>query len=233
MSCNRLHNATFLPAWAFGPWRYVAPVGPMTAQYGPAPAPANLSPRQAKAAGLMTSGTCGPRFIGSFGNADLEPLLVSRLQARLRNLGSTLYKLTWKPWVMPSGHLRSRLRASVRRTSETVRTGWVTPTSRDHKDSPGMVAQRDGKDRIDQLPRQAYLVGWPTPHTSASTGAGTQGRAGGLNIQSAAALAGWPTATANDAEKRGTVSYRPDKPNGLNATASLSGWPTTRATLKI
>lgn len=26
-----------------------------------------------------------------------------------------------------------------------------------------MVAQRDGKDRLDQLPRQAYLAGWPTP----------------------------------------------------------------------
>jgi hypothetical protein len=25
-----------------------------------------------------------------------------------------------------------------------------------------MVAQRDGKDRNDQLPRQAYLAGWPT-----------------------------------------------------------------------
>jgi hypothetical protein len=26
-----------------------------------------------------------------------------------------------------------------------------------------MVAQRDGKERADQLPRQAYLAGWPTP----------------------------------------------------------------------
>ena len=28
-----------------------------------------------------------------------------------------------------------------------------------------MVAQRDGKERLDQLPRQAYLAGWPTPNT--------------------------------------------------------------------
>lgn len=40
---------------------------------------------------------------------------------------------------------------------------WVTPTSRDHKDGPNLVAQRNGKDRIDQLPRQAYLSAWPTP----------------------------------------------------------------------
>lgn len=37
--------------------------------------------------------------------------------------------------------------------------GWVTPTSRDWKDSAGMTAQRDGKERLDQLPRQAYICG--------------------------------------------------------------------------
>lgn len=44
--------------------------------------------------------------------------------------------------------------------------GWVTPTSRDWKDSSGMTAQRDGKERLDQLPRQAFMTGWPTPTTS-------------------------------------------------------------------
>lgn len=38
-------------------------------------------------------------------------------------------------------------------------TSWVTPTSRDWKDSAGMTAQRDGKERLDQLPRQAYTCG--------------------------------------------------------------------------
>lgn len=37
--------------------------------------------------------------------------------------------------------------------------GWVTPTTRDWKDTPGMTAQRDGKERLDQLPRQAYTAG--------------------------------------------------------------------------
>lgn len=37
--------------------------------------------------------------------------------------------------------------------------GWVTPTSRDWKYSSGMTAQRDEKDRLDQLPRQAYTCG--------------------------------------------------------------------------
>lgn len=37
--------------------------------------------------------------------------------------------------------------------------GWVTPTTRDWKDTSGMTAQREGKDRLDQLPRQAYTAG--------------------------------------------------------------------------
>ncbi|AIS12627.1 hypothetical protein JM49_13355 [Pseudomonas chlororaphis subsp. aurantiaca] len=49
---------------------------------------------------------------------------------------------------------------SSRKTVEVVAyhlTGWTTPTTRDHKDTPGMKATRDSKERNDQLPRQAYL----------------------------------------------------------------------------
>lgn len=44
-----------------------------------------------------------------------------------------------------------------------VLAAWTTPTSRDWKDTSGMTAQRDGKERLDQLPRQAFMTGWPTP----------------------------------------------------------------------
>lgn len=47
-----------------------------------------------------------------------------------------------------------------------VLAAWVTPTSRDWKDSAGMTAQREGKERLDQLPRQAFMTGWPTPTTN-------------------------------------------------------------------
>lgn len=47
-----------------------------------------------------------------------------------------------------------------------VLAAWTTPTSRDWKDTSGMTAQRDGKDRLDQLPRQVFMTGWPTPTTS-------------------------------------------------------------------
>ena len=177
---------------------YAWPDGRVTDQSGRLAARASLSARQAKALGLMTSGTCGLTPNGSSSSAALSNSLVSKLRAATQTLGSTLYTLTWKPWATPSGVSRFRLRASVRRISETALTGWPTPQARDHfpahtpeyiaakkaqghgmanlndavtlagwttpsardwKDTPGMTAQRDGKDRVDQLPRQAFLAG--------------------------------------------------------------------------
>jgi hypothetical protein len=83
-------------------------------------------------------------------------------------------------------------------------TGWVTPSSRDWKDSPGMaLARRDGRARLDQLPRQAQLAGWPTP-------CGQDGPHGGPaqgadRLPGAAALAAWNTPAASD----GTGGKRP------------------------
>lgn len=43
-------------------------------------------------------------------------------------------------------------------------SGWTTPSARDWKDTPGMATVRpDGRNRMDQLPRQAALAGWKTP----------------------------------------------------------------------
>ena len=163
MNLENSHSVTSSLASESGHLPCETPVGLTTDQCGQVRVPANLSARQVKAMGLMTSGTSGLIGIGSSASADLQRCLENRLQVRLLNLGSTLYKLTWKEWTTPSGVSRFRLRASVPRTSATVLTGWVTPTSRDHKDSPGMVAQRDGKDRVD-------LAGWPTPVTNDGTG---------------------------------------------------------------
>ena len=96
---------------------------------------------------------------------EFQERLTLKMMERLEGLGSTLYSATWKAQVTPARRLLFRVRAVVLRTFETGSTGWVTPAARDWKDSPGMTAQRDGADRLDQLPRQAYLAGWPTPNT--------------------------------------------------------------------
>ncbi len=105
----------------------VAQDGQIVARHGQHHAHASLSARQAKALGLLTSGTYGPPHIGLSASAALSWSLASNLAALTRTTGSTLYKLTWKPWAMPSGRLRFRLRASARRTRETVLIGWPTP----------------------------------------------------------------------------------------------------------
>jgi len=101
--------------------------------------------------------------------------------------------------------------------------GWVTPTVRDWKDSPGMVAQRDGKDRVDQLPRQAYLAGWQTPTATNmgrldETAQETRRQfresivrkilAPGCMEEQAILYAGWSTPTSTDAS-RGGLPPRP------------------------
>jgi hypothetical protein len=223
-------NATFLQGLGDGPWHFVLPDGRTVDQHGVAAALASLSARQVKALGLTTSGIYGPPGSTSSRSVDLQSSLANRLQARLSTLGSTLYTLTWKAWVTPSGVLRSRLRASVRRTSATERTGWVTPTVRDWKDTPGMTAQRDGKDRNDQLPRQAYLCGWPTP--MAGTPAQNGNNAAGNNDSSrkTVALAGWgtPTATEPGGSPERFVARKQEKVGGdavtmLSHQASLTG----------
>ena len=138
--------------------------GMTTDPSGQAVARANLSASQAREMGLLTSGTFGQPSSISSRSADLASSLASRLKQQLNTLGSTLYKLTWKVLVTPQGRYVPLLRASVLRTSEAEFTGWVTPTTRDWKDTPGMATTAGKRVRLDQLPRQAaYLLGWPTP----------------------------------------------------------------------
>lgn len=132
--------------------------------YGQLRARANLSARQARKMGLMMSGICGLHLATSSSSLSLQSSLENRLRLRLLSRGSTLYKLTWKPWVMPSGVLRSRLRASALRTSGTGLTGWPTPTSRDWKD--GASAESNVKTN-GLLGRTVWLYGDGTAKSGA------------------------------------------------------------------
>lgn len=158
------HNAISLPVLESGPSRSVAPDGQMIDLFGPVVAPASLSARQAKVAGLMTSGTYGLHGSGLFNNAAQQSSLVSKLRLKTDSLGSTLYRLTWKERVTPSGRRISALRASALRTSGndsgSTRSGWPTPTTRDHKDggNPNVNVPINAL-----LGRTVWLAGWPTP----------------------------------------------------------------------
>lgn len=190
-------SAISSPGSADGRLPYVAQDGPTVARHGQHHAPASLSARQAKDLGLLTSGTYGPPHIGLSASAALSWSLASNLAALTRTTGSTLYKLTWKPWDMPSGRLRFRLRASARRTSETA------------------------------------PIGWPTPLANNGKGAGNFNRQGGVNLQTAVLLAGWPTPTTidnNQVAGQGAATNAPKRGTTLGGAVRLAAWPIPTAT---
>ena len=161
-----LPSATSSPASAVGATRSVSPGGPMNALSGPAVARANLSARQAKAQGLLTSGTFGPPGSISSSSADLASSLVSRLKRQLSTLGSTLFKLTWKESATPSGRSVSLLRASGRRTGEQDFGSWPT-TKRDDgmksiRSEAGAMKEYERKG-VNDLTVAAVMAAWGTP----------------------------------------------------------------------
>lgn len=257
-------NATSSPASGSGATPCALPAGPTTGRSGPDPALASLSARQAKEKGLLTSGTYGQRGSTSSSTERTHQYrsLVSRLQTATASLGSTLYGLTWKERATPSGRRISALRASVPRTSgkgssstpSDLQRGWVTPATRDYKDTEGMATtgtNPDGSERsrLDQLPRQAQLAGWPTPDTTnladgtpyevqkANMDArrarvkeqGLNGSGRSMTLQFAAQAAGWPTPMAKEAGPDFAIKDR-EKSGGvrLQTAAAMSGWPTPR-----
>lgn len=198
-------NATSLQVLESGPSLFVEPDGQMTFLYGPGVARASLSALQAKELGLLTSGISGQASIGSSKSADLQSSLESRLRARTRTLGSTLYKLTWKPWVTPSGLSRSRLRASVLRTSGIGSTGWPTPQAQDGSGG-GQAKRAMGTTRHgSNLNDFALLAAWPTPRAAD----------GEKNVRT---LEG----SLREIERKGS-------PQDLSMSACLAGWPTPMA----
>ena len=205
MTCEAMRSATSSRESVSGATHCGALAGPTPDLFGQGAALASLSARQAKALGLLTSGTYGRTSTGLSNSAALQSSLASRLQARTASLGSTLYRLTWKDRATPAGQLIPALRASARRTSDSDCTGWPTPTTRDWKDG----AECENVSINSLLGRAVWLAGWPTP-TAALADKGVRTFEGGLieamrnhgpDLAAAACLAGWPTPSASDTRK--------------------------------
>lgn len=163
-------NATSSLESASGLTRCAAPDGQTPAPSGQDHAHASLSARQAKDLGLLTSGTFGHIGIGLSHSANLTRSLGSRFRTRVEPLGSTLYRLTWKELVTPSGRLFPLLRASVPRTSDTgptlVQSGWPTPTAATQGSGESSEARKARGYNPGLSPMDAAtLCGWPTPTT--------------------------------------------------------------------
>jgi len=135
-------NATSSQASASGLTPCDKPDGQTIGPSGQVPALASLSARQAKEKGLLTSGTFGQHGTTSSGSANLRSSLESKLRQKTALLGSTLYKLTWKERVTPQQRSICALRASVRRTSDSVYTSWPTPTALERSAGPETLQKR-------------------------------------------------------------------------------------------
>ena len=213
-----ISSVTSSQAPASGPTPSVVPDGPTTGPCGPAPALASLSARQAKERGLLTSGTYGQRGTGSSESAALASFLANKLKARSSTVGSTLFNLTWKEKVTPSGRSVCLLRASVRRTPGNGCTSWPTPNKEDCKRDEWtknalLKAVEEGTPpptTSQRLRSFAELASWPTPRTP--TGGPESGErkqelgrteSGGGDLQAAALLSSWATPRSEDGESSG------------------------------
>ncbi len=121
--------------------------GQMSNPFGPAPAPANLSPRQAKEQGRLMSGTCGPHGSISSKSATLQRSLANRLKQRFDLDGSILFKMTWKEKATPAGRQLCQLMRSERTIKGSGYGGWPTPNARDGKDLSRTTAYLAARER--------------------------------------------------------------------------------------
>src|SRR3990172_1164159 len=145
---------------ACGNMRSSSQAGQMSFPFGPGVAPANPSASRDAAAGRATSGTYGPHGSGSSASAALMSCLANRLRVLLDSRGSTMFRLTWKERVTPSGRPICALRASARHISGSVYFLWPTPLA-SNAEQGGSVRHMDG--RGSSLSDVVKTTSWATP----------------------------------------------------------------------
>lgn len=247
--CVSLTGPTGSP---YGPDRRLANLSAQPERNSDATTPATSAPDlsiwSGPAAPLCCSGSKSPARMLSDA---LQSRANKAVETRLRGLGGTIYRFAWKQQVTPHGRRLFLLRASGLRTSakgcssppsifdlpqaQACRdqiagflTGWATASARDWKDTGGMATtgiNPDGsvRSRMDQLGRQAHLMGWPT--STAMDGnrkPSPDFTTANITLNHAAVLTGWPTARAND----GTGAKIPPGREGgiaLKTAALLTG----------
>jgi hypothetical protein len=189
----------------------------------------------------MIRGISGPLGFGSSRSVALTSSLGSRLQATVALRGSTLFRLTWKERITPSGRRIYALRASGRRTSGNGSTSWPTPNAGPQNDTDSTWEARrealkekhkNGNGFGMTLGMAATLAGWPTPaavqvpETPEYWERTRKAKASkGPNLHTVAMMASWHTPRANDAEKRGE-NIADDPRNGLVTQANMASWAT-------
>lgn len=168
----------------------------------------------------------GPIGSASSGSVALQSSLESKLRARMADLGSPLFKLTWKHWVIDSQLQICALRASGHRTSGPDSGSWRSPMATDGKGGAKEIVGREDlagtRTRV-MLRDQAQMTFWPTPNTMAGGQTSRSGDRKGELLMGG--LISWPTPCSQDGPKGGPGQGA----DRLPGAASLATWPTPQA----
>jgi hypothetical protein len=194
-------SATSSPASASGRTRSASRASQMSFLFGLDPAPASPSHNRDAEKASPTNAICGPSGSLSSRSADLQRSLENRLRPLPDIAGSTLYRLTWKVLVTPSGRRFSLLRAWVHHTDATGFSSWPSPRSSDSCRGAETAETRAARGAGGpDLPSAAALTPWPTPTAQDSIGSRRHGYMfkghAGTTLTDAARLATWCTPTA-------------------------------------
>lgn len=185
----------------------VLPDGQRSEASGLVPAPVSRTRQPAKAKATTTRETFGRKCSGSSASASLTQSLANKLRQQFATVGSMEYRQTWKEKVTPSGRLYSEHTASARPISDNDFSGWPTPASIDS------TSNRE------------------TMESKAARGSG------GINLSTAATLAGWPTPNVplGGRVQSDEVTISGKRANGTKAqvglenVARLAGWASPTA----
>jgi hypothetical protein len=107
--------------------------------------------------------------------------------------------MTWEISDTPRGRLVFQLVPWMPDTDDNESGLWPTPNTKDGtpprsiESLQAMIA--DKRNRKNKPSNLREVILWPTATASCGTGAGTQGRAGGLNLQTAVKLLPTPTSS--------------------------------------
>src|ERR1041385_6391100 len=202
------HNVISSPALESGVMHLETLAGQMILPCGQAPVPAKDSVQAGKGAASQISVIYGLHGSGSLESARLTQSLANKFRQKTGSLGSTLFRLTWKTRVTPSGRSIPALRASGRRTSETEFISWPTPSANNYEqaDQKALEARRE-RCRI-------------------ATG---NGNGFGMTLGNAVRLATWSTPTAQDHSRGGKPARPWDTGVPLSQQAALAAWSAPNA----
>lgn len=230
---------TFLTASPSGTTAFAELAGRTTQKSGAGVVPVKVFRTPARGKASTTSVISGRSGYDSSESAALQSSLESKLVEQLSMAGSTLFRLTWKRRVTPSGRRYLERQVLEHLTSGNAFGSWPSPCtpnggrtcSTEVMDATGKL--KDGRKHSASLEHAVKFATWPTPESrDGKSGGGQAKRVEGRSmLTDHAMLASWGTPTSRDG-KDGALSVEVLEKIGVKDLLSrqvvLTSWATPR-----